>query len=78
MSALLKLAYLFFFFGLAGRDDTVDADARGVEVLDAVKAKEVLGSDNNTAAAAAIAAVNWRCIVIATALRKTMAVMDAA
>ncbi len=57
VSALLKLAYLFFFFGLAGRDEFIDA--RGVEVIvlfEAVKAFEVIGSDN-IIAAAAIAAV---------------------
>eukprot|EP00985_Skeletonema_marinoi_P023283 scaffold15415_cov66-Skeletonema_marinoi.AAC.1 len=58
VSALLKLAYLFFFFGLAERDETLDA--RGVEeVIEAVKAEAVIGSRSTTTAAAASAAVKW-------------------
>jgi len=57
VSALLKLAYLFFFFGLAERDETIDA--RGVEeVIEAVKAEDVIGSRSTTTAAAS-AVVKW-------------------
>jgi len=50
VSALLKLAYLFFFFANE-RDEIIDA--RGVEeVIEAVKAEDVIGSKSTTAAAA--------------------------
>ena len=57
MSALLKLAYLFFFFGLAGRDEAIDV--RGPEQdIEVVNAEEVIGRSNTTAVAVN-AAVNW-------------------